>query len=344
MTEFRLTLMCVLMLAIAAVFVTGCQRSSTNEVVVYVALDREFSAPILAAFTEDTGIQVRAKYDLESNKTVGLTNLIIAEKDRPRCDLFWNNEILNTLRLEKAGLLGPYHPVNAESFPERFRAADGAWHGFAARARVLLVNTELVAENERPDSILDLTDPRWQGKVGIAKPLFGTTATHAACLFAEWGDEKASRFFEQVKQNGQVLAGNRPVAQAVGSGQLAFGLTDTDDALIELENGQPVEIIFPDQGDGQMGTLFIPNTLAIIRDGPNPNHASALVEYLLSAEVEAELARARSGQIPLNPQVETKSRVMPSTEVRSLDIDFDSAADAWSTTAERLRDLFTNPE
>ena len=91
MTESRLTLMCALILAITAVFMTGCQRSSTNEVVVYVALDREFSAPILAAFTEDTGIQVRAKYDLESNKTVGLTNLIIAEKDRPRCDLFWNN-------------------------------------------------------------------------------------------------------------------------------------------------------------------------------------------------------------------------------------------------------------
>ena len=48
-----------------------------------------------------------AKYDDESTKTVGLTNVIIQEAGRPRCDVFWNNEILNTLRLEEKGLLEP---------------------------------------------------------------------------------------------------------------------------------------------------------------------------------------------------------------------------------------------
>src|SRR4051812_40654777 len=85
--------------------VAGCSFESSDEVVVYSALDREFSEPVLDRFTKETGIRTLPKYDLESSKTVGLTSAIIAEANRPRCDVFWNNEILNTLRLQEKGLL-----------------------------------------------------------------------------------------------------------------------------------------------------------------------------------------------------------------------------------------------
>ncbi len=84
---------------------TGCLRSGDREVIVYTALDRAFSEPIFAEFTQKTGIHVRAKYDSESTKTVQLVTEIVAEQKRPRCDLFWNNEILNTLRLDLLDLL-----------------------------------------------------------------------------------------------------------------------------------------------------------------------------------------------------------------------------------------------
>src|SRR4029079_13753312 len=77
-------------------------------IVVYSALDREFAEPVLNDFTKVTGIRVLAKYDDERTKTVGLTNALIQEANRPRCDVFWNNEILNTLRLEQRGLLAAY--------------------------------------------------------------------------------------------------------------------------------------------------------------------------------------------------------------------------------------------
>ena len=65
-----------------------------------------------------------------------------------------------------------------------------------------------------------------------------------------------------LKQNDvQILAGNKPVAQAVSVGRIAFGLTDTDDAILEQDRGALVEIVFPDQGEGELGTLLIPNTL-----------------------------------------------------------------------------------
>ena len=213
----------VLLLALA-----GCS-SGRDEVVVYAALDREFSEPILNDFTKATGVAVVAKYDVESTKTVGLTQAIMAETNRPRCDVFWNNEILNTIRLEQKGLLAVYRSPLAESYPEQFRSKDGTWHGFAGRARVLIVNTKVVPKEEMPNSIYDLADKKWKGKVGIAKPLFGTTATHAACLFATLGDDKAKEFFRSLKENEiKIQGGNKQVAVAVGSGQLAFGLTNKE--------------------------------------------------------------------------------------------------------------------
>ncbi|MEJ7638592.1 MAG: iron transporter, partial [Singulisphaera sp.] len=115
-----------------------------DRVVVYTALDREFSEPLLRAQGARAGVEVLPKFDIESTKTVGLTRLILAEAAHPRCDLFWNNEILNTLRLHQEGLLEPFRPPGAADIPAAFQARDGTWYGFAARARVLLVNTRLV--------------------------------------------------------------------------------------------------------------------------------------------------------------------------------------------------------
>ena len=323
----------------------GCWTSSPQEVVVYTALDSEFSEPVLEEFTRQSGIAALPKFDTESTKTVGLTQAILAERDRPRCDVFWNNEILNTLRLQKAGLLEVYRSPAAEAFPAMARSAKGTWHGFAARARILVVNTELLAdvpEDERPRSILDLADPRWKGKAAIAKPLFGTTATHAACLFAAWGDEKAKDYFLRLKQNEVgILAGNKHVAQRVAAGQYTFGLTDTDDAVVIGASQPQLAIVYPDQQEGGLGTLFIPNTLAIVKGCPHPESARKLVDYLLSPEVEARLAAGPSAQIPLNPAVDVELQVETPRTIRPMEVDFDAAADKWDTAARFLRDEMT---
>ena len=171
---------------------------------------------------------------------------MIAESVQPRCDLFWNNEILNTIRLKERGLLQPYRPRHAGDVPAAFKDPDGNWYGFAAHARILLVNTKSMSEAERPKGLADLVKPRWKGKIGIAKPLFGTTATQAACLFAAWGKEKAKAFFRGLKANEvQVFSGNKQVATAAGSGQIAFGLTDTDDAMGDSRPAAPWQLSTP---------------------------------------------------------------------------------------------------
>jgi iron(III) transport system substrate-binding protein len=312
-------------------------------VVVYSALDREFAEPVLNDYARNFGVTVLPKFDVESTKTVGLTQLIAAEADRPRCDLFWNNEILNTLRLGRRGLLQPFRPASAAGYPEAFKARDQTWYGFAARARILLVNTRLVPEAERPRGVNGLTDRRWSGKVAIAKPLFGTTATHATCLFAAWGPEKAKDYFRALKANGvQVLSGNKQVAQAVGEGSALVGLTDTDDAMGEREAGRPVAILYPDRDPGQLGTLFIPNTLAVVKGAPHAAEAEALADHLLSPAVEAALARGPSAQIPLNPAAakSAPARVETPNSVHPMTVDWDAAVTLWDQAAAFLASEF----
>ncbi|GAA4430313.1 extracellular solute-binding protein [Bremerella cremea] len=332
----RLSLLLVALFTVIAT-TSGCRPGASQEVVVYTALDQEFSEVHFDTYEKATGVDVVPKFDTEANKTVGLTEALLAEKDRPRADLFWNNEILNTLRLEKAGLLEAYQPEHRDQYPAEFRSKNDTWFGLAGRARILLVNTELLTEENRPTSIFDLTKEEWKGQGGYAKPLFGTTATHAAVLFSELGDEKAEEFFSGLAMNARMYPGNKQVAQAVGSGQIAFGLTDTDDAIVEIESGRPVAIVYPDQQEGELGTLFIPNTLAIIKDGPNPESAKKLVDYLLSAEVETALANGPSAQIPLNTTVEIPLRIESPQTIRPMSVDWDAAVDHWEPAAQFLR-------
>ncbi len=321
----------------------GCRKPAGErpEVVVYTALDRGFSEPILAKFTERTGIVVRAKYDTEATKTVGLVTAIRSERGRPRCDVFWNNEIVNTLRLKSDGLLAPYKSPAAEAIPAAFRGPDGYWTGFAARARVILVNTHLVPRGSEPKSVHELSQPKWRGKAGMAKPLFGTTASHVACLFATLGAPRARQFMLGLKANGITIeASNKSCALMVAAGELAAGLTDTDDAIIEVEKGKPVKIVFADSGMPGSGVLVIPNTLALVKGGPAPEAGKQLIDYLLSPEVEAALAACPSRQIPLNPAVARPAELGVPKNMKMMPVDLAKAAAAFDSAGQFVKEHF----
>jgi iron(III) transport system substrate-binding protein len=326
----------------ACILASGCIRKTENEVVLYVALDREFSEPLIADLERELKIRILAKYDQESNKTVGLVNEILQNPDRPRADLFWNNEIMHTVRLDRRGQLEAYDSPIARSIPSVFVSPAKTWYGFAARARVLLVNKNLIPDpQDYPTSIFDLANAKWKGKCALAKPLFGTTATHAAVLFEHLGFSAAENLLTDIARNAVVEGGNKTVATRVSSGQYYWGLTDTDDAIVEIEKGQPVAIVFPDQGEDQFGTLLIPNTIGLIKHGPNSERAKALLNRLLQTDIELKLAEGRSAQIPLSRDVVVKSRVMKNVaQLKVMEVDFQRAGAVWDAAANRLEAIF----
>ena len=327
--------------ALAALAVNGCVRGAGTGVVVYCALDSEYAQPLLTDIAKQLGIAILPKFDVESTKTVGLVNAIMAEGTRPRCDLFWNNEILNTVRLAQQGLLAPLEIEEAKQFPESFRDPEGYWCGFAARARVLLVNTLAAGDAGLPTSLGDLARPVWQGRCSMAKPLFGTTASHAAVLFATWGQEKAKDFFASLKRNNiQIAGGNKGVAQDVAAGVAAVGWTDTDDAFWAVRQGAPVKIVYPDQEGNGEGVLVLPNTLSIVRGAPKKEEAKRVAAQILSQEVERKLAEGASGQIPLHPSTQAKLQTPPLSALKRFTVNWKLAAQGWDQARRYLEHEF----
>jgi len=133
---------------LAILIVINLNKSEPQEVVIYVSHDQDYSEPILQAFEKESGIKVKAVYDTEASKTVGLTNRLISEKNNTQADVFWNNEVTRTIQLQKEGVLTQYYPQNYEKISAEFKDVDGYWTGFAARARVLVVNKENLASKD----------------------------------------------------------------------------------------------------------------------------------------------------------------------------------------------------
>lgn len=281
----------------------GADLRAQGEVTAYVSLDQEFSSEILDLFEKSTGIKVNRAFDAEQDKTVGMVNRIISEREHPRGDVFWNNEVAQTIRLKNMRLLQAYRSPMAEAIPASFKDPEGYWTGLAARARVFIFNRSLLGTSEAPRHLSDLTDPRWKGRLAMARPLTGTTLTHLAALYSIWGVEKTRRFVDSLFANDvNWQAGNAMVMREVGQGAFVWGLTDTDDANVSITvKGHPTGVVLPDQGDGEPGTLLIPNSVAILAGAKNLENARRLVDFILSPEVETRLAAGRSAQIPLRP-------------------------------------------
>src|SRR5262249_13606626 len=154
--------------------------------------------PILKEFEKATGVAVHAVYDTEETKSTGVALRIVAERARPQADVFWANEPLRPVMLQQQGLLDAYQSPNANDIPARYRDPEGRWTGFAARARVIVYNTDQVKPADAPKSVRDLIDPCWKGRAGLANPLFGTTTTQVAALFTLWGGAETRKFLDAV--------------------------------------------------------------------------------------------------------------------------------------------------
>lgn len=298
------------LLALVACLLAGltsaCRVTRTSspkapgEVIVYTSVDRPYAEPILQAFTRQSGVRARPVYDTEAAKSLGLAQRIVDERLRPRADVFWSSEVVRLIGLKREGVLEAYRSPAAAEIPARYRDPDGTWTGFAARARVIVWNPRRTSQP--PRSELELSRPAWRGEVAMANPLFGTTASEAAALFQVLGPARARAHFRALHENGvRIVDGNAVVADWVARGEVKVGVTDTDDAFSRIRDGKPLRMLYPDQ-EG-IGALVIPNTVALIRGAPHPTDARRLIDYLLSRNVEAMLARGDSRQIPLRTAV-----------------------------------------
>lgn len=331
---------CVLLAVLAVLPLVGC--GGDPDLVVYCALDSVFAEELIQDFEHETGVRVDAQFDVEAHKTVGLVGRIFAEQGNPQCDVFWNNEIAHTVRLSQAGLLLAYDSPSARDIPEVFRDVDRTWTGFAARARVLIVNTD-EANPAEIGSMWDVLDPKWAGKVTVAKPLTGTTLTHFAALYDVIGQSEAQRYIAGIAKAGaegtvRLASSNGQVMRLVGEGEMAFGWTDTDDLNVAVEKGYPVVAVYPDQDT--IGTLVIPNTVAILKNAPHLVNAKLFVDWVLQKKIEERLAASRSAQIPVRADVPRPKHVRGPEEFRNMAVSYVGLGKQIAFRADQFREIF----
>ena len=247
------------------------KHAAVEDVIIYTSQDQVYAEPILNEFEQRSGVKIRAVYDSEAVKTVGLVNRLLAERDHPRCDIFWNNEELRTRQLAGKGLFEK-------------------WAAVGFRSRRIAVNTNKVSLATAPHSLAELTNESWRGKVALAYPLFGTTATHFLALRQLWGDERWQAWCRALAASNPFLVdGNSVAAGLVARGEAWIGLTDSDDIAAEQREGAPI-VPLPLTEE----SLRVPNTIALVRGAPHRPAAEKLYGYLQRPEVVEKLVAAQA--------------------------------------------------
>ena len=298
-----------LLLAILLPNIFKLKSKASAEVVIYAAQDQVYAEPILREFEQETGIKVKAVYDSEAVKTVGLANRLLAERDHPQCDVFWGNEEMRTRQLAAQNI---------------FRETNG-WAAFGYRSRRIVINTNKLALADAPKSLLELTNEIWRGKVALAFPQFGTTATHFQALKQLWGEAAWLTWCRVLAANKPfVVDGNSVVVKQVGRGEAWIGLTDSDDIAASQQEGLPI-VALPLADE----SLLIPNTVAVIRNAPHPANAQKLFDYLQRREVAEKLVQANALENAAAP-----------TQTNTLKPDWDGLLRDLETTTKQLNEIF----
>lgn len=290
-TQFMTNRSVLLLLSLA--LIPACGERASREVIVYTSVDQVFAEPLLDEFSRATGIRAKGVFDIEAAKTVGLANRLVAEKGRPQADVFWNNEFMQAVLLERQGVLAASKTENGRRLEERWRHRDGVWFGSGARVRVIMT-----AEGTAPPTSLGaVASGQWKGgSFAMALPLFGTTATHAASLAAAMGEQGALDLLGALAKRSRVADGNSVVRDLVVEGSVKAGLTDSDDACGARDRGSKAIIIPLAGAEG----LLIPGTVAKVLGGPNPDEAEAFIDWLLKPETERRLVELGAAQITLH--------------------------------------------
>jgi iron(III) transport system substrate-binding protein len=174
--------------------------------------------------------------------------------------------------------------------------------------------------------------------VAIADPRFGSTSFHVAALYVTLGDAKADDFFRRLQANGVKIApGNSVVRDMVVRAEVKVGLTDTDDVNVAIQGGSPIGMIMPDRSG--MGVPMMPNLVSMIADSPHPEDAKQLIDYLLSPEVEAMLAKSEAVQIPLRASVQGPANLPRIDTFQPMILDYAKAAARVEDVTQRLQTI-----
>lgn len=269
-----------------------------QNLVVYSSVDEENAAKILAAFTEDTGIQVQMVF-LSSGPAL---SRIEAESNRPQADVWFGAPSENHIVAKDRGLTQPYQPADLDAIPDQFKDPEGYWHGIYTNPLALGVRTDILEGRGAPipTSWEDLTDPAYRGLIQMPSPQSSGTGYAVLLTLRELlGEEQAFEYLEALNPNVQTYtqSGTAP-SGALGVGETPIALQFTPGFLRLVDEGFPVRVVFPSEGVG-----YEVAALSILEGARNLDAAQALVDWILSPAGQEQLVANKTYFLPVRSDV-----------------------------------------
>ena len=296
----------------------GGDAGAAETLTVYSAQHESLVRTMLEGFTDETGIAL----EFRDANDAELANQIVQEGEASPADVFLteNSPSIDVLDLE--GLLAPLDQATLDQVGAQYRPASGNWTGFAARSTVLVYNPAQLPQDQLPASILDLADPEWQGRIGIAAGGADFQAIVAGVL-ALRGEEATRAWLEGLQRNANVYPSNSAVMVAADEGEIDAGVMYHYYFYRDrAENGlksDDAELHFFRNSDP--GAFLSISGAGVLASSDQPEQAQRLVAYLTSPPAQQRLAESTALEYAVGNDVPSAEALPPLAELQAPQVD-----------------------
>ena len=322
----------VCMVALLAV-VAGCGGGSDDTITVYSGREEELVAPLFELFIEETGIEVEVRY----GDSAELAATIAEEGENSPADVFWAQDPGSLGAVEDH--LDPLSEGILGQVSEQYRDDEGRWVGTSGRSRVLVYSTDALSEDEVPDSVFDLADPRWKGRVGIA-PTNASFQAFVTAMRLSAGDDATRQWLLDLEKNDpKEYEKNTPIVEAVAAGEVDLGLVNHYYLYLVREEQPDAPIANHFLAAGDPGALVSVAGVGVLESADEASTAERFVEFLLSPEAQRfYVDDAEEAEYPLIEGIEPREGLPPLDELAGPEVDLTSFGAEHEATIELLRE------
>ncbi|MBC7632646.1 MAG: iron ABC transporter substrate-binding protein [Flavobacterium sp.] len=308
-------------LTLAVLSACGGAGDEDSSITVYNAQHEELLEELAPAFTKKTGIEVK----LRNGSDFELANQLVQEGDASPADVFLTENSPAMSLVESKGLFSKLDATTLDLVPAQYEAKSGEWMGFTARSTVLVYNTSKVTKGDLPDSLLDLADPKWKGKVSFSPTGADFQAIVSAVLKLK-GDAATREWINGLKANGTVYQGNNVVLKEVNAGTIDTGVIYHYYWYRDQEEsgGNSNESALHFFGDEDPGAFLSVSGAGVLKASDNQTDAQKFVAFLAGEEGQKALADSYALEYPLNPAVDLGRDVKPLSELDPPTVDLSS--------------------
>jgi iron(III) transport system substrate-binding protein len=199
----------------------GASDPAGQSITLYSGQHEQTVNGLVNAFEKQTGITVHVRNDDEDT----LANLIAVQGAHSPADVFYTENSPALEFLQDKGLLSPVDASTLAAVPAQYSSPQGGWVGVSARVSVLIYNPSLISPSLLPTSVLQLADPKYQGKFAFAA---GETDFQpiVTSVLKTYGQAATLHWLEGIKANAasHLVPDNETIANEVNRGQVPFGV------------------------------------------------------------------------------------------------------------------------